>query len=143
MTLLNDSEINFNVGYIGKRVQQKVHTGIFECNSRCKCNHKCNNRVVQNGKKTQATNFCGLPLISHPAKFCDFLEGLFVSITKTNVQTLILGTPLNFSIITYLESIEFKRWGGMFLEINNFPVIRWNIFSYMWYKDYLIFFVVI
>jgi histone-lysine N-methyltransferase SETDB1 len=32
-----------------KRLPAKVNTGIFECNSKCKCNHRCSNRVVQNG----------------------------------------------------------------------------------------------
>ena len=72
MTLLNDSEINFNVGYIGKRVQQKVHTGIFECNSRCKCNHKCNNRVVQNGKKTKQLTFADYRLYHIQQNFVTF-----------------------------------------------------------------------
>jgi histone-lysine N-methyltransferase SETDB1 len=26
-----------------------VNTGIFECNPNCKCDHRCSNRVVQNG----------------------------------------------------------------------------------------------
>jgi histone-lysine N-methyltransferase SETDB1 len=40
---------NFNVGYVRRRLNQRVETGIFECNSNCKCDHRCSNRVVQNG----------------------------------------------------------------------------------------------
>lgn len=35
--------------YKYKRLPKLVHTGIFECNSLCKCSSKCKNRVVQNG----------------------------------------------------------------------------------------------
>lgn len=35
--------------YYHKRLSKQVSTGIFECNSMCKCSSKCNNRVVQNG----------------------------------------------------------------------------------------------
>jgi histone-lysine N-methyltransferase SETDB1 len=44
-----DSEINTEVGYRGRRLPQMVNTGIFECNSKCKCDHRCSNKVVQNG----------------------------------------------------------------------------------------------
>lgn len=35
--------------YRDKRLYEQVATGIFECNSGCKCSSKCSNRVVQNG----------------------------------------------------------------------------------------------
>lgn len=35
------------VGYQYKRLLEQVRTGIYECNSRCKCNQSCLNRVVQ------------------------------------------------------------------------------------------------
>lgn len=39
-----------NCGYKSRRLVQHVTSGIFECNSKCKCNPKrCLNRVVQNG----------------------------------------------------------------------------------------------
>ncbi|KAJ8953721.1 hypothetical protein NQ314_007331 [Rhamnusium bicolor] len=37
-----------SVGYIYRRLPEQVITGIYECNSRCKCNSTCLNRVVQN-----------------------------------------------------------------------------------------------
>ena len=46
---LNGDQINYNVGYRGRRLNDMVKTGIFECNSNCKCDHRCGNRVVQNG----------------------------------------------------------------------------------------------
>ncbi|KAK5638380.1 hypothetical protein RI129_012675 [Pyrocoelia pectoralis] len=37
-----------NVGYLYRRLPEPVATGIYECNSRCKCAATCLNRVVQN-----------------------------------------------------------------------------------------------
>ena len=45
----NNSEINTEVGYRGRRLPNIVTTGIFECNSKCKCDRRCSNKVVQNG----------------------------------------------------------------------------------------------
>lgn len=42
---VNDRE---KVGYSYRRLMEPVHTGIYECNSRCKCASTCLNRVVQN-----------------------------------------------------------------------------------------------
>lgn len=36
-----------NVGYKYKRLHSKVDTGIYECNSSCKCSSNCLNRVVK------------------------------------------------------------------------------------------------
>ena len=36
------------VSYVWKRLQSVVTTGIYECNSRCKCTNRCLNKVVQN-----------------------------------------------------------------------------------------------
>ena len=38
-----------NIGYRGRRLPDLVTTGIFECNSKCKCDCRCSNRVSQNG----------------------------------------------------------------------------------------------
>lgn len=35
------------IGYEYKRLNEPIQTGIYECNSRCKCNLSCLNRVVQ------------------------------------------------------------------------------------------------
>ncbi|GBP42982.1 Histone-lysine N-methyltransferase eggless [Eumeta japonica] len=36
-----------NIGYVYKRLLQPLTSGIYECNSRCKCRHTCLNRVAQ------------------------------------------------------------------------------------------------
>uniref|UniRef100_A0A0K2T695 Histone-lysine N-methyltransferase eggless n=1 Tax=Lepeophtheirus salmonis TaxID=72036 RepID=A0A0K2T695_LEPSM len=38
----------FNVGYVNRRLPDVVSTGIYECNSKCKCSKTCGNRVAQN-----------------------------------------------------------------------------------------------
>lgn len=48
-TFTYNSQPNTSVGYRGRRLYEMVNTGIFECNSNCKCDHRCSNRVVQNG----------------------------------------------------------------------------------------------
>lgn len=45
----NRGSINLKCHYKNKRLLGQVSTGIFECNSFCKCSSKCPNRVVQNG----------------------------------------------------------------------------------------------
>ncbi|RZC42438.1 Pre-SET, SET, and/or MBD domain containing protein [Asbolus verrucosus] len=37
-----------SIGYVYRRLHEQVLTGIYECNSRCKCGPTCLNRVVQN-----------------------------------------------------------------------------------------------
>ncbi|XP_077994206.1 histone-lysine N-methyltransferase SETDB1-like [Glandiceps talaboti] len=36
-------------GYENRLLYETIMTGIYECNSRCKCNHTCHNRVAQHG----------------------------------------------------------------------------------------------
>ena len=52
-----ESNMVKNVGYKGRRLEQRVNTGIFECNSKCKCNHRCTNRLVQYGIKVRLELF--------------------------------------------------------------------------------------
>ncbi|KAG8238415.1 hypothetical protein J437_LFUL002872, partial [Ladona fulva] len=40
-------QVDPSVGYMYKRLPEPVTTGIYECNSRCKCNDTCLNRVAQ------------------------------------------------------------------------------------------------
>jgi histone-lysine N-methyltransferase SETDB1 len=37
-----------SIGYVYRRLHEQVLTGIYECNSRCRCSSTCLNRVVQN-----------------------------------------------------------------------------------------------
>lgn len=47
--LTSQNQMNTNIGYRGRRLNEMVNTGVFECNSKCKCDKRCSNRVVQNG----------------------------------------------------------------------------------------------
>ncbi|XP_066276703.1 histone-lysine N-methyltransferase SETDB1-like isoform X2 [Branchiostoma lanceolatum] len=38
-----------DAGYENRRLTEQLPTGIYECNSRCKCSKQCYNRVAQNG----------------------------------------------------------------------------------------------
>ena len=42
------NRINTRAGYVYKRLHDIVPTGIYECNSQCRCSKTCLNRVVQN-----------------------------------------------------------------------------------------------
>ncbi|KAK3591876.1 hypothetical protein CHS0354_005079 [Potamilus streckersoni] len=44
---------NPDAGYINMRLKEPLLTGIYECNSRCKCGPKCVNRVVQHGLRNR------------------------------------------------------------------------------------------
>lgn len=46
-----------NAGYYYKRLHDPLITGVYECNSRCKCSSSCVNRVVQEGLKVQLQVF--------------------------------------------------------------------------------------
>lgn len=43
--------------YVHKSLLNCISTGIFECNSNCKCKASCNNRVVQGGTKVRLQLF--------------------------------------------------------------------------------------
>ncbi|XP_033752010.1 histone-lysine N-methyltransferase SETDB1-B-like [Pecten maximus] len=40
---------NPNAGYEHRRLKEPLTTGVYECNSRCKCDSRCCNRAAQNG----------------------------------------------------------------------------------------------
>lgn len=45
------------LGYANKRLLHKVSAGIYECNSGCKCNKQCTNRVVTRNIETKLEIF--------------------------------------------------------------------------------------
>nr|XP_037277427.1 LOW QUALITY PROTEIN: histone-lysine N-methyltransferase eggless-like [Rhipicephalus microplus] len=48
---------NPNAGYHYRRLQEPLITGIYECNSQCRCSRRCYNRVVQNGLRARLQIF--------------------------------------------------------------------------------------
>ncbi|XP_055899559.1 histone-lysine N-methyltransferase SETDB1-like isoform X2 [Biomphalaria glabrata] len=60
MTIENTSwigEKDENAGYHYRRLPEPLFTGIVECNSRCKCDSRCANKVAQNGLKMRLQVF--------------------------------------------------------------------------------------
>lgn len=43
----NEYQDDDDISYVWKRLLNNVPTGIYECNSRCKCSNRCLNKVVQ------------------------------------------------------------------------------------------------
>lgn len=48
-SFLYDALSKRNFGYRHGRLLEKVHSGIYECNGKCKCDSRCTNRCVQLG----------------------------------------------------------------------------------------------
>ncbi|XP_052801896.1 histone-lysine N-methyltransferase SETDB1-like isoform X2 [Mya arenaria] len=46
-----------NAGYRHRRLEEPLISGLYECNSRCKCDKRCVQRVVQNGLKNRLQVF--------------------------------------------------------------------------------------
>ena len=49
---LYDALSKRNFGYKHGRLLEKIHSGIYECNGKCKCDSRCTNRCVQFGLNT-------------------------------------------------------------------------------------------
>ncbi|CAF0907599.1 unnamed protein product [Adineta steineri] len=49
---LYDALSKRNFGYKHGRLLEKIHSGIYECNDKCKCDSRCTNRCVQFGLNT-------------------------------------------------------------------------------------------
>lgn len=82
-----ESDVIKNKGYKGKRLEQRMSTGIFECNSKCKCNYRCTNRVVQNGIKVRLELFKTYNKGWGVRCLDDLPRGTFISIYAGNLLT--------------------------------------------------------
>nr|CAB3265998.1 histone-lysine N-methyltransferase SETDB1-like [Phallusia mammillata] len=80
-------KIKPDAGYQYKRLYSFLPTGIYECNSRCKCKSQCLNRVVQLGLQ------CRLQMFKTQKKgwgircLDDIAQGTFVCIYTGKIQT--------------------------------------------------------
>uniref|UniRef100_T1IYR1 Histone-lysine N-methyltransferase n=1 Tax=Strigamia maritima TaxID=126957 RepID=T1IYR1_STRMM len=74
-------------GYKHRRLNEQVISGIYECNSRCSCSKRCQNRVVQNGLQLRLqvfkTDQCGWGLRC----LDDLPKGCFVCIYAGQLLT--------------------------------------------------------
>ena len=109
-TTFISKEMNTNVGYRGRRLPDIVNTGIFECNSKCKCDCRCSNRVVQNGVSVRLQLFrtynkgWGLRCLDDIAKgafICTYAGHLM-----TEDQSDIRGQELGDEYFAELDFIE-------------------------------------
>ena len=82
-----EGEVNPNVGYVYRRLTEPVSTGIFECNSKCKCKQTCLNRVAQQPLR------CKLQVFKTPKRgwgirtLADIPAGGFICIYVGNLYT--------------------------------------------------------
>ncbi|KAH6944429.1 hypothetical protein HPB50_003083 [Hyalomma asiaticum] len=71
---------NPDAGYHYRRFQEPLITGVYECNSQCRCSRRCYNRVVQNGVLARLQIFktvkCGRGIQS----LDDLSQGSFVCV---------------------------------------------------------------
>jgi [histone H3]-N6,N6-dimethyl-lysine9 N-methyltransferase len=83
----NPDRFKTNVGYHGRRLYDRVSTGIFECNSRCKCDCRCTNRVVQNGISVRMELFKTVEKGWALRCLDDIPKGTFICIYAGNIMT--------------------------------------------------------
>ncbi|XP_055545071.1 histone-lysine N-methyltransferase eggless [Wyeomyia smithii] len=111
-----------NIGYVYKRLQETVVTGIYECNSRCKCNNSCLNRVVQHPLQTKLQVFktsnrgWGIRCLN------DVSKGSFICIYSGHLLTEEAGNMIcqmnankagdeYFADLDYIETVEQLKEG--------------------------------
>ncbi|XP_021695283.1 histone-lysine N-methyltransferase eggless [Aedes aegypti] len=111
-----------NIGYVYKRLQEPVVTGIYECNSRCKCKMNCLNRVVQHPLMTKLQVFktsnrgWGIRCLNDVAK------GSFICIYSGHLLTEEAGNTIcemnenkagdeYFADLDYIETVEQLKEG--------------------------------
>ncbi|XP_044762836.1 histone-lysine N-methyltransferase eggless isoform X2 [Coccinella septempunctata] len=109
-----DSTIDPNsVGYIYRRLQDQVVTGIYECNSRCKCNNTCLNRVAQHPMSLKLQVFrthnrgWGIRCLN------DVPQGAFICVYAGTIHTDQMANEDGktygdeyFAELDYIESVE-------------------------------------
>ncbi|KFB45627.1 histone-lysine n-methyltransferase [Anopheles sinensis] len=110
-----------NIGYVYKRLEEVLRSGIFECNSRCKCKvNECLNRVVQHPLQTKLQVFrtsdrgWGIRCLN------DIPNGSFVCIyaglllTEEASNQICKQDPTGdeyFAELDYIETIEHEKEG--------------------------------
>ncbi|XP_045465394.1 histone-lysine N-methyltransferase eggless isoform X2 [Harmonia axyridis] len=109
-----DNTIDPNsVGYIYRRLQDQVVTGIYECNSRCKCNNTCLNRVAQHPMSLKLQVFrthnrgWGIRCLN------DVPQGAFICVYAGTIHTDQMANEDGktygdeyFAELDYIESVE-------------------------------------
>ncbi|KAM3615143.1 uncharacterized protein V6R79_024033 [Siganus canaliculatus] len=107
-------QINPNAGYVHKRLEECLPTGIYECNKRCKCcSQMCTNRLVQHGLQVRLQLFktqnkgWGIRCLDDVAKgsFVCIYAGKILTDDFADKEGLEMGDEY-FANLDHIESVE-------------------------------------
>ncbi|XP_053699897.1 histone-lysine N-methyltransferase SETDB1-B isoform X1 [Synchiropus splendidus] len=108
------AQINTNAGYLHKRLEECLPTGIYECNKRCKCcAESCTNRLVQHGLQVRLQLFktqnkgWGIRCLDDVAKgsFVCIYAGKILTDDFADKEGLEMGDEY-FANLDHIESVE-------------------------------------
>ncbi|XP_041650016.1 histone-lysine N-methyltransferase SETDB1-B [Cheilinus undulatus] len=107
-------QINTGAGYLHKRLEECLPTGIYECNKRCKCcSQMCTNRLVQHGLQVRLQLFktqnkgWGIRCLDDVAKgsFVCIYAGKILTDDFADKEGLEMGDEY-FANLDHIESVE-------------------------------------
>uniref|UniRef100_A0A7N8YFP4 [histone H3]-lysine(4) N-trimethyltransferase n=1 Tax=Mastacembelus armatus TaxID=205130 RepID=A0A7N8YFP4_9TELE len=106
-------QINSNAGYLHKRLEECLPTGIYECNKMCKCSQMCTNRLVQHGLQVRLQLFktqnkgWGIRCLDDVAKgsFVCIYAGKILTDDFADKEGLEMGDEY-FANLDHIESVE-------------------------------------
>ncbi|CAL8290527.1 unnamed protein product [Merluccius merluccius] len=108
------AQINHGAGYLHKRLDECLPTGIYECNKRCKCSSQmCTNRLVQHGLQVRLQLFktqnkgWGIRCLDDVAKgsFVCIYAGKILTDDFADKEGLEMGDEY-FANLDHIESVE-------------------------------------
>lgn len=108
------AQINQNAGYLHKRLDECLPTGIYECNKMCKCSvQMCTNRLVQHGLQVRLQLFktqnkgWGIRCLDDVAKgsFVCIYAGKILTDDFADKEGLEMGDEY-FANLDHIESVE-------------------------------------
>uniref|UniRef100_A0A8C5QPA6 Histone-lysine N-methyltransferase SETDB1 n=1 Tax=Leptobrachium leishanense TaxID=445787 RepID=A0A8C5QPA6_9ANUR len=108
------AQLNPNAGYLHKRLDECLPTGVYECNKMCKCNlNMCTNRLVQHGLQVRLQLFktqnkgWGIRCLDDIAKgsFVCIYAGKILTDDFADKEGLEMGDEY-FANLDHIESVE-------------------------------------
>lgn len=113
-----DAQINTSAGYVYRRLKDVIPTGIYECNSRCRCQKSCHNRVAQNPTRIKLQIFKTLKRGWGTRTLYDIPCGAFICIyvgylygtEESNIQGKHYGDEY-FAELDMIETVERNKEG--------------------------------
>ncbi|XP_073466376.1 histone-lysine N-methyltransferase SETDB1 isoform X1 [Aquarana catesbeiana] len=112
-------QVNMQVGYQHKRLEECLPTGVYECNKKCKCNPGiCTNRLVQHGLQVRLQLFktqnkgWGIRCLDDIAKgsFVCIYAGKILTDDFADKEGLEMGDEY-FANLDHIESVENYKEG--------------------------------